>query len=88
MQSREEIKALVGEICEALISEKYDPTAQLSGYILSEDPAYITTRNGARSKITRIDRDVLLQCMLSEYLAEVERQYMTDGKEEQLVTGL
>ena len=46
----------------------YNPINQLVGYILSEDPTYITNYNGARSLITRIDRDELLQELLLSYL--------------------
>ena len=46
----------------------YNPISQLVGYILSEDPTYITTHNNARSLICRIDRDDLLQELLTSYL--------------------
>ena len=52
-----------------LTSEKgYDPINQLVGYILSEDPTYITNYNGARSLIRRIDRDKLLNTLVKNYL--------------------
>ena len=46
----------------------YNPVNQLVGYILSEDPTYITTHNGARSLIRKVDRDDLLQALLRSYL--------------------
>ena len=46
----------------------YNPISQLVGYILSEDPTYITTHNNARSLVRRIDRDELLQVLVKEYL--------------------
>ena len=46
----------------------YNPVNQLVGYILSEDPTYITTYKGARSLIRKVDRDDLLQAMLRSYL--------------------
>ena len=52
----------------ALREKGYNPISQLVGYILSEDPTYITTHNNARSLIRRIDRDELLQSMLKTYL--------------------
>ena len=56
------------EVYDALKEKGYNPINQLVGYILSEDPTYITTYNGARSKIRKIDRDDLLQAMLKCFL--------------------
>lgn len=55
-------------IYEALSEKGYNPINQLVGYILSEDPTYITTHNNARAMIRRIDRDDLLQEMVRKYL--------------------
>lgn len=46
----------------------YDPINQLVGYILSEDPTYITNRNNARGLIRKIDRDELLRTLVKSYL--------------------
>ena len=46
----------------------YNPTNQIVGYILSEDPTYITTYNNARSLVRRIDRDDLMQALVKNYL--------------------
>ena len=48
--------------------KSYNPINQIVGYILSEDPTYITTHNNARSLIRRIDRDELLAEMVKSYL--------------------
>ena len=53
---------------EALRQKGYNPINQIVGYILSEDPTYITTYNNARSLIRHIDRDELLQMLLKSYL--------------------
>ncbi len=53
---------------EALLEKGYNPINQLVGYILSEDPTYITTHNNARALIRHIDRDELLQVLLRSYL--------------------
>ena len=53
---------------EALLEKGYNPINQLVGYILSEDPTYITTHNNARALIRHIDRDELLQVLLRNYL--------------------
>ena len=55
---------------DALRQKGYNPINQIVGYILSEDPTYITTYNNARSLIRRIDRDELLQILVKSYLGE------------------
>ena len=55
-------------VYKALKEKGYNPVNQLVGYILSEDPTYITTYKGARSLIRKVDRDDLLQAMLRSYL--------------------
>ena len=56
-------------VYDALKQKGYNPINQIVGYILSEDPTYITTHNNARSLIRKIDRDELLQAMVKSYLA-------------------
>lgn len=56
------------QVYDALVEKGYNPINQIVGYILSEDPTYITTHNNARSLIRRLDRDELLQDLLKEYL--------------------
>lgn len=65
-----DIKRTLTVVYDALKEKGYNPINQLVGYILSEDPTYITTHNNARSLIRRIDRDELLQVMLKSYLGE------------------
>lgn len=63
-----EMKQILGEVYNALSEKGYNPISQIVGYILSEDPTYITTHNNARSLIRRIDRDELLQTLVREFL--------------------
>ena len=63
-----EMKQILTTVYEALQQKGYNPINQLVGYILSEDPTYITTFNNARSLIRHIDRDELLQAMVKTYL--------------------
>ena len=65
-----EIRAVLTEVYRALKEKGYNPINQLVGYILSEDPTYNTTYQGARSLIRKIDRDDLLQALLKSYLGE------------------
>ena len=70
-QNREDdINQILTIVYDALKEKGYNPISQLVGYILSEDPTYITTHNNARSLIRRIDRDELLQVLLKSYLGE------------------
>lgn len=66
----EDIKRILTLIYDSLKEKGYNPINQIVGYILSEDPTYITTHNNARSLIRRIDRDELLQVLLKSYLGD------------------
>ena len=70
IDNKTEIKEILSAVYNALLVKGYNPINQLVGYILSEDPTYITNYNGARSLITRIDRDELLQELLLSYLGK------------------
>ena len=65
----DEIKAILTTVYRALQEKGYNPINQIVGYILSEDPTYITNYNNARSLIRKLDRDELLQALLKNYLA-------------------
>ena len=54
---------------DSLKEKGYNPINQIVGYILSEDPTYITTHNNARNLIRKIDRDTLLQSLVKYYLS-------------------
>ena len=62
------IKAILTAVYDALQQKGYNPINQIVGYILSEDPTYITTHNNARSLIRKLDRDELLQVLVRKYL--------------------
>ena len=63
-----EIRETLSSVYSALLVKGYNPINQIVGYILSEDPTYITNYNNARALITRLDRDDLLQELVSSYL--------------------
>ncbi|MBR1739153.1 MAG: IreB family regulatory phosphoprotein [Ruminococcus sp.] len=65
-----ELRKTLTVIYDALKEKGYNPVNQIVGYILSEDPTYITTYNNARSLIRHIDRDELLQEMVKAYLQD------------------
>ena len=62
-------KEILSMVYEALRVKGYNPVNQIVGYILSEDPTYITNYNNARSLICRLDRDELLQELVVSYLS-------------------
>ena len=68
IDNKTEMKEILTSVYHSLVVKGYNPINQLVGYILSEDPTYITNYNNARSLICRLDRDELLQELLTSYL--------------------
>ncbi len=66
----EEIRAILSSVYNSLREKGYNPINQIVGYILSEDPTYITNHNNARTLIRKIDRDELLQVLVRKYLGQ------------------
>ena len=69
---RENMRRVLRTVYEALTEKGYKPINQIVGYLLTEDPTYITNYNNARSMICKIDRDELMQVLVREYLFEQE----------------
>lgn len=67
-ESNKEMKRVLQTVYDALKENGYNPINQIVGYLLSEDPTYITSYNNARSLIRKIDRDELMQELISNYL--------------------
>ena len=68
-QTEQEIRNILTLVYDALKEKGYNPINQIVGYILSEDPTYITTHNNARNLIRKIGRDTLLQSLVKYYLS-------------------
>ena len=66
----QEMKQILTTVYDALREKGYNPINQIVGYILSEDPTYITTHNSARGLIRKLDRDELLRALVRSYLNE------------------
>lgn len=64
------IKKTLTTVYDALQEKGYNPITQIVGYILSEDPTYITAHNNARGLIRHLDRDELLQVLVKSYISE------------------
>ena len=65
-----EMKRCLLTVYNALREKGYNPINQIVGYILSEDPTYITNHNNARALIRKLDRDELLQALVRGYIGE------------------
>ena len=68
LDSKAEMREILSSVYKSLMVKGYNPINQIVGYILSEDPTYITNYNNARTLICRLDRDELLQELLKNYL--------------------
>ncbi|MBQ8304880.1 MAG: IreB family regulatory phosphoprotein [Blautia sp.] len=63
-----EVKEVIDFVYRAMEEKGYNPVNQIVGYIMSGDPTYITSHKGARSKIMKVERDELVEELLSEYI--------------------
>ena len=62
------VKVILAAVFEALTEKGYNPVNQIVGYIMSGDPTYITSYKNARSLIMRVERDELVEELLTEYI--------------------
>ncbi len=63
------VKNTIDSVYLALTEKGYNPVSQIVGYIMSGDPTYITSHNGARSQIMRVERDEIIEELLRDYIA-------------------
>ena len=70
LDNKAEMKEILSSVYNSLMVKGYNPINQIVGYILSEDPTYITNYNNARALIARVDRDELLQELVVTYLSK------------------
>ena len=63
-----EAKKIINAVCAAMEEKGYNPVNQIVGYILSGDPTYITSHNNARSLIRRLERDEILEELVTDYI--------------------
>ena len=66
--TKAELETLIESVYASLLEKGYNPTTQIAGYILSEDPVYIPDWNNARAEIQKVDRDELLNLVIAYYL--------------------
>ena len=63
-----EVQDIISSVYSALKIKGYDPISQIVGYLISGDPTYITSYDGARGKIVRIERDELMEELVKNYI--------------------
>ncbi len=64
------VKDTIDKVYVALTEKGYNPVSQIVGYIMSGDPTYITSHNGARSLIMRVERDEIVEQLLRDYISQ------------------
>ena len=69
-----EIRRILDEVYYALREKGYNPVSQLVGYVMSGDPTYITNHKNARSLITKIERDEIVEELFNSYIADMTRK--------------
>ncbi len=67
-EKSQEVHEIISSVYDSLQIKGYDPISQIVGYILSDDPTYITSYNGARSMIVKVERDELLEELVKTYI--------------------
>lgn len=72
-QHKEALREKLQSVYDSLVEKGYNPINQIVGYIISEDPTYITNYNNSRAIISKIDRDELLRTLIEDFIN-------TDGK--------
>ena len=73
-EEENEARRILLEVYQALKEKGYNPLNQLVGYLLSGEPAYITSHRNGRSLIKKVERDELVEELVSSYIREVEQQ--------------
>lgn len=63
-----QVKDIISEVYNALDEKGYNPVNQIVGYVMSGDPTYITSYNGARSLIMKVERDEIIEELLGDYI--------------------
>lgn len=71
LDREKEVHEIISGVYEALKIKGYDPISQIVGYLISGDPTYITSYNGARSLIVRVERDELIEELVKKYIKEL-----------------
>ena len=67
-ESEDHVRNVLIDVYSSLVKKGYNPVNQMVGYIMSEDPTYITSHNNSRSKIARINRDEIIEELVRSFV--------------------
>lgn len=67
-ESENRVGDILNQVYQAMTEKGYNPVNQIVGYIMSGDPTYITSHKGARSLIMKVERDEILEELMSVYI--------------------
>ncbi len=73
-EDEEVISSILQNVYQALEEKGYNPVNQLVGYLISGDPAYITSYQQARGQISRVERDEIIEVLLKNYLCQIQKK--------------
>ena len=69
-----QVTDVIASVYEALMEKGYNPVSQIVGYVMSGDPTYITSHNGARNLLTRLDKDEILEEITNFYIESLTKE--------------
>ena len=72
LSKTENVEVILKDVFNALDSKGYNPINQIVGYLISGDPAYISSHQGARNKIQQIERDEILEVLLTKFIEDAQ----------------
>jgi len=70
-KKEDKVKEIISVVSAALKEKGYNPVNQIAGYLLSGDPTYITSYNGARKSIRQLERDEIIEELVRNYIIEI-----------------
>ncbi|MEE0881102.1 MAG: IreB family regulatory phosphoprotein [Turicibacter sp.] len=68
LNQNETVELILTDVFEALETKGYNPINQVVGYLISGDPAYISSYQGARNKIQQVERDEIIEVLLEKFV--------------------
>ncbi len=68
--AEDQVRTILQDVYQALAEKGYNPINQLVGYMISGDPAYITSHGQARNLICKVDRDEIMEVLIKKYMGE------------------
>ena len=71
LDREKEVSEIIKTVYESLKIKGYDPISQIVGYLMSGDPTYITSYNGARGMIVRVERDEIMEELVKNYIKQI-----------------